>query len=67
MKIAIKGRQRSNSAVRFEGKKTFGESSRASKVESLRLHFIQQSCVFGAPPDMGCVLHTRTDKAFVYS
>ncbi len=45
MKIAIKDSQRSNSAVRFKREKAVSER-RANKSESLRLHSVQQSCVW---------------------
>ncbi len=41
MKIAIKDRQRSNSAAGFKAKKTVSERRRASKVKSFRLHSVQ--------------------------
>ncbi len=41
MKITIKDRQRSNSAARFQWKKTVGEMRTANQTKSLRLHSVQ--------------------------
>ncbi len=41
MKIAIKDRQRSNGAARFQWKKTVGEMRTANLTKSLRLHSVQ--------------------------
>ncbi len=51
MKIAIKDRQRSNSAARFKAKKTVSERRRANKAKSFRLHS-SNNAVWMEPPQM---------------